>query len=97
MSGEGEVRNPALRLRMVVAGFMRYGEMEKVGDTEVAFICRWRHDELMRLLLPYSRKHQRGGVYAGGGGDAGSDDDGDAGVFAVVVRGFPPSGFDSGI
>ncbi len=55
VSGEGDVRNPALRLRMVVAGFMRYGEMEKVGDTEVAFICRWRHDELMRLLLPYSR------------------------------------------
>ena len=55
VSGEGEVRNPALRLRMVVAGFMRYGEMEKVGDTEVAFICRWRHDELVRLLLPYSR------------------------------------------
>ena len=40
---------------MVVAGFMRYGEMEKVGDTEVAFSCGWQHDELMRLLLPYSR------------------------------------------
>ena len=55
VSGEGEVRNPALRLRMVVAGFMRYGEMEKVGDTEVAFPCGWRHDELVRLLMPYSR------------------------------------------
>ena len=55
VSGEGEVRNAALRLRMVVAGFMRYGEMEKVGDTMVAFTCRWRHDELVRLLLPYSR------------------------------------------
>ena len=55
VSGEGDVRNPALRLRMVVAGFVRYGEMEKVGDTEVAFSCRWQHDELVRLLLPYSR------------------------------------------
>ena len=55
VSGEGDVRNPALRLRMVVAGFMRYGEMEKVGDTEVAFSCGWQHDELVRLLLPYSR------------------------------------------
>ncbi|CAI7990107.1 hypothetical protein GBAR_LOCUS420 [Geodia barretti] len=55
VSGEGEVRNPALRLRMVVAGFVRYGEMEKVGDTEVAFSCCWQHDELVRLLLPYSR------------------------------------------
>ena len=55
ISGEGEVRNPALRLRMVVAGFARYGEMDKVGDTEVAFHCRQRHDGLVRLLLPYSR------------------------------------------
>lgn len=55
VSGEGESRNPSLRLRMVVAGFMRYGEMKKVGDTRVAFPCGWRHDELARLLLPYSR------------------------------------------
>lgn len=55
VSGDGDVKNPALRLRMVVAGFMRYGEMEKVGDTEVAFSCGWQHDELVRLLLPYSR------------------------------------------
>ena len=55
VSGEGEVKNPTLRLRMVVAGFMRYGEMEKMGDTEVAFSCGWQHDELLRLLLPYSR------------------------------------------
>ena len=55
VTGEGDVKNPALRLRMVVAGFMRYGEMEKVGDTEVAFSCGWQHDELVRLLMPYSR------------------------------------------
>ena len=55
VSGEGEVRNAALRLRMVVAGFVRYGEMDKVGDTDVAFTCRQRHDGLIRLLLPYSR------------------------------------------
>ena len=55
VSGKGEMRNPALRLRMVVAGFVRYGEMEKVGDTEVAFHCGQRHDELVRLLQPYSR------------------------------------------
>ena len=55
VSGEGEVRNAALRLRMIIAGFVRYGEMDKVGDTEVAFSCRQRHDGLVRLLLPYSR------------------------------------------
>lgn len=55
VSVEGDAPRPAVRLRMVVAGFLRYGEMQKVGDTEVAFPCGSRHDELMRLLLPYSR------------------------------------------
>lgn len=55
VSGEGEAPNPAMRLRMVVAGFLRYGEMAKVSDFEVAFACGKRHDALMRLLLPYSR------------------------------------------
>lgn len=55
VSGEGEVRNPAMRIRMVVSGFVRYGEMEKVSDTEVTFPCGVRHDGLVRLLLPYSR------------------------------------------
>ena len=55
VSVEGDAPNPAVRLRMVVAGFLRYGEMDKVGDTEVAFPCGQRHDALMRLLMPYSR------------------------------------------
>ena len=52
---EGEAANPSLRLRMIIAGFLKYGEMEKAGDGEVCFPCGNRHDELMRLLLPYSR------------------------------------------
>jgi hypothetical protein len=55
VSGEGDAPNPAVRLRLIVAGFVRYGEMEKVGDTEVMFPCGARHDALMRLLMPYSR------------------------------------------
>lgn len=55
ISGVGEAPNPGVRLRMVVAGFIRYGDMDKVGDTQVMFPCGARHDELMRLLLPYSR------------------------------------------
>ena len=55
VSGEGEVPNAPLRLRMVVAGFLRYGEMDKASDDEVTFSCGQRHDELVRLLLPYSR------------------------------------------
>ena len=55
VSGEGEAPNIPARLRLVVAGFVRYGEMEKVSDTEVSFPCRQRHDRLIRLLMPYSR------------------------------------------
>lgn len=55
VSGEGEAPNPAVRIRMVVAGFVRYGEMEKLNDTDVAFACGRRHDGLVRLLMPYSR------------------------------------------
>ena len=44
-----------MRLRMIAAGFSKYGDMDKLGDNEVAFACRSRHDELIRLLMPYSR------------------------------------------
>ena len=52
---DGEARNAAMRLRMVLAGFTRYGEMEQVGESGVAFACGMPHDALMRVLLPYSR------------------------------------------
>lgn len=55
VSGQGDVPNGPLRLRAVVAGFVRYGEMEKIDDTTVAFPCGQRHDGLIRILLPYSR------------------------------------------
>ena len=55
VAADEEARRAAARLRLVVAGFVRYGEMEKVSDNEVSFPCGHRHDELMRILLPYSR------------------------------------------
>jgi len=55
ISATGEARNPAMRLRMIVAGFSKYGEMDKIGDQEVAFECRSNHDGLLKILLPYSR------------------------------------------
>ena len=55
VSLEGEARNAAMRLRMVLAGFSRYGEMEQVGESGVAFSCGLAHDAMMRVLLPYSR------------------------------------------
>ena len=46
-----------MRLRMVLAGFARYGEMEQVGESSVAFACGMTHEALMRVLLPYSPKY----------------------------------------
>ena len=55
VTGEGEARNPAGRLRAITSGFLRYGEMVRAEDGGVAFGCGARHDQLMRLLLPYAR------------------------------------------
>ena len=55
ISLEGEGGNAAMRLRMILAGFARYGEMEQAGDSGVRFSCGAAHDPLMRVLMPYSR------------------------------------------
>ncbi len=54
VTGEGEAPRAAGRMRAITSGFVRYGEMERVGDG-VSFECGARHDQLMRLLLPYAR------------------------------------------
>jgi len=51
----GDAPNRAARLRAVASGFVRYGEMETTEDGGVVFPCGYRHDELVRLLLPYAR------------------------------------------
>lgn len=55
ITGEGDAKRPELRIRMIVAGFVRYGEMEKVSDTEVMFSGGQDNDALMKLVLPYAR------------------------------------------
>ena len=55
LSANGEAPNIPLRLRAIVAGFLRYGEMKKMSDTQVAFQCGYQHINLARLLIPYSR------------------------------------------
>mgnify|MGYP001265259894 CR=1 FL=1 len=55
VSVSGTAKNPQMRLRMILAGFARYGEMEKAEDNDIFFTCRHRHDNLLKLLMPYSR------------------------------------------
>ena len=54
-SAEGEYARPEIRIRSLVGGFMRYGEMERVAPDEAAFSCGMRHDGLVRLLMPHAR------------------------------------------
>ena len=54
--GEGEARNPAGRLRAITGGISyATGRWCETEDGGVAFGCGARHDQLMRLLLPYAR------------------------------------------
>jgi hypothetical protein len=55
VDADGEAPNRSARLRAVTAGLVRYGEMEKVSDTEATFKCGYRHDELTRIVLPMAR------------------------------------------
>lgn len=55
VTAEGKAPNIPMRLGAIVRGFVRYAEMEKASNTEVAFPCGARHDGLVRLLLPYAR------------------------------------------
>ena len=55
VSALGEARNAPFRLRAIVVGFRKYGEMEQLGNFGVCFSCGNRHEPLVRLLFPYSR------------------------------------------
>ncbi len=55
VTSEGTAPNEAHRIRAVVTGFTRYGEMEKSEDGTISFPCHHRHDNLAKLILPYAR------------------------------------------
>ena len=84
VSLEGEARNAAMRLRMVLAGFTRYGEMEQVGESGVAFECGLPHDALMRVLMPIFPQHLQRRDHDGRRSTPRADDDGNSGLLADV-------------
>jgi hypothetical protein len=55
VTAEGESPRAEARVKAVVGGFMRYGDMERIEPTRGSFSCGARHDELLRLLLPSAR------------------------------------------
>jgi len=51
----GDAPNPPARIRALVGGMVRYGEMEKISDDTVSFQCGHKHSKLAKLVLPYAR------------------------------------------
>ncbi len=55
VSAEGEYKRPEIRIRAMVGGFMRYGDLERIEPDTASFQCKARHDALVRTLMPYAR------------------------------------------
>jgi len=55
VTAEGEYKNPAVRIRACLQGFVRYGDMERLSDNHVGFTHGGRRDGLVRLILPNAR------------------------------------------
>ncbi len=55
VTAEGEFNRPEIRIRAMVGGFMRYGDLERIEPDTAGFQCKARHDALIRTLLPYAR------------------------------------------
>lgn len=55
VTAQGDAPKPELRIRAMVGGFMRYGDMERLAPDHGSFKCGQRHDQLVRLLMPYAR------------------------------------------
>lgn len=59
VTSDEDDKRKAQRLRAVAVGMIRYGEMEKIDATKVAFPGGCRNDPMARLLLPYARNISR--------------------------------------
>lgn len=55
VTGTGDFKRPEVRIRAMVGGFMRYGDMDRLEPDLGAFKCGQRHDALLRVLMPYAR------------------------------------------
>ena len=55
VTATGDFKRPEVRIRAMVGGFMRYGDMERLEPDLGSFKCGQRHDALLRVLMPYAR------------------------------------------
>ena len=55
VTAKGDFKRPEIRIKAMVGGFMRYGDLERIEPDVASFSCKARHDALVRTLLPYAR------------------------------------------
>lgn len=55
VTATGEFKRPEIRIRAMVGGFMRYGDLERIEVDTASFQCKARHDALVRTLMPIAR------------------------------------------
>jgi hypothetical protein len=55
VTATGDFKRPEVRIRAMVGGFTRYGDMERIEPDLGSFKCGQRHDALVRVLMPYAR------------------------------------------
>ena len=57
VTAKGEFKRPEIRIKAMVGGFMRYGDLERIEPDTASFRCGTRHDALVRTLMPGSYTH----------------------------------------
>ena len=55
ISSEGEYKNTPMRIRAVIRGLSKFGNLEEIDNISACFPSRKRHDKLVRLILPYAK------------------------------------------
>ena len=55
VTAKGDFKRPEIRIKAMVGGFMRYGDLERVAPDRASFKCKARHDALVRTLMPIAR------------------------------------------
>ena len=55
VTAKGDFKRPEIRIRAMIGGFMRYGDLDRLEPDLGSFKCGRRHDALLRILMPYAR------------------------------------------
>ena len=55
VTSEGEYKNTPKRIRAVIRGLAKFGNLEEIDNVSACFPSQKRHDKLVRVVLPYAK------------------------------------------